>query len=572
LQLQKFSHELRTLTVTTEKYFQSLTANVALFAASLHKLVRLKVESFLISKTLFSSLLRLKQLRHLDMSVEGVALLQSLDHTCPSLVTFNIGFRDGFQSQMLENLVRWCPGIQELYIFFGEDLKDADLLILAQGLTHLRILQTENTTAVSPAGLLRFAELRGHGLHELNFYFPSGFTMTDFQDLLGFCPNLENGDFSFVDQKNDWTMSNAVDFVLPTTKIKWVSTSFMALMPFTRSIAAHVRLLSLSYCRDLTFFQIKEVVKECGCLEDLRLHLCCCRLGLNVEASGRVAAGEGSKTVQELWLHFCEKVDVQAKSVARKVMDLCPRVKRLQLRRGRKFDPLAQVNNRLPFLEELKVYRCSLVTPTASNQMGAFPPVKSIIFEECMNVSDELLALLAELCSSLSHLTVSCDYLEGLNGGEDVPTFEGLLRLLTLLPTLTQLSLSGCVFSGRMVRMEWKGLAAKLPVLKLQQVTFVGVPPRLTAEQILELVRRCPELRQLGVKSSWGGSHLAEQLTDSWLGEVVRACPQLSRLDLGKGIDDWQPAVSEAAIQRAVRQRPALRILCKKSSADVCGF
>jgi len=154
------------------------------------------------------------------------------------------------------------------------------------------------------------------------------------------------------------------------------------------------------------------------------------------------------------------------------------------------------------------------------------------------HVSDELLALLAELCSSLSHLTVSCDYLEGLNGGEDVPTFEGLLRLLTLLPTLTQLSLSGCVFSGRMVRMEWKGLAAKLPVLKLQQVTFVGVPPRLTAEQILELVRRCPELRQLGVKSSWGGSHLAEQLTDSWLGEVVRACPQLSRLDLGKGIDD----------------------------------
>lgn len=50
-------------------------------------------------------------------------------------------------------------------------------------------------------------------------------------------------------------------------------------------------------------------------------------------AAGVVDDG-GSKTVHDLMLCFCEKVDVGAKSMARKVLALCPQAKRLTLKFG----------------------------------------------------------------------------------------------------------------------------------------------------------------------------------------------------------------------------------------------
>ena len=84
----------------------------------------------------------------------------------------------------------------------------------------------------------------------------------------------------------------------------------------------------------------------------------------------------------------------------------------------------------------------------------------------------------------------------------------------------------------------------------------------LSAAQLLELVRRCPELEKLEVRRS--GHQLADQLTDSWLGEVVGACPQLTCLDLGKGDAVWKPRISEAGILAATAQRPRLKIMFRK--------
>jgi hypothetical protein len=205
--------------------------------------------------------------------------------------------------------------------------------------------------------------------------------------------------------------------------------------PLTRSIAATVQMLSLCECVGLTFTQIMEVVNECSSLEDLRLHLCCCGKDLAMNSKGRVAVGGGSQTVKHLSLEFCGKVDLKAKDMARKVLELFPGVRRMKFLWGRDISPVALLLDRLPCLEELELYMCELADPSlrsASETSRGFPHLKSITFKFCMNVSDRLLADMAELSPRLSHLFVDLDYMEE---HKTVPSFSGLLRLLGRVET-----------------------------------------------------------------------------------------------------------------------------------------
>jgi hypothetical protein len=335
------------------------------------------------------------------------------------------------------------------------DVKDAGLLALAQGLPHLRtlhMLQVKFDTALSPGGILRFAELRGQGLSELSLPLPSTFTHQHFQDLLAFCPNLLVTSFYFMKQQTDLAMTTALDFVLPETMMKHITLKNMPsawVGPFTRTIAANVQTLLLTECVGLSLDQIRDTVKECSSLEELRLHLCCCAQGLAMTSTkGQVAVGSVvSHTVKHLTLQFCQKVDFTAKNMARKVLELCPGVRRMQFWEGLKVYPVALLQNRLPCMEELEIYKCSLLStsvrsaasPTTTS--GAFPNLNSITFKECKNVSDRLLTVMAELSPRLSHLFVSCAWRvavmlgphapeEDPTTGECLPTFGGLRRLL----------------------------------------------------------------------------------------------------------------------------------------------
>jgi hypothetical protein len=449
--LQKFSKELRTLTVKSKKVpSQEEMDSVVQFAAKLPKLVRLDVPGGEIrDKNLFRALLRLEHLQHLDMGVEDQALVQEFDKIFPSILTFRLvlvcfcGLEFGRQ---LEYLVSWFPGIQSLTILtISLYQNDAGLLALAEGLPHLRILHMlpeKFYPLLSPGGILRFAELRGRDLLELSLPFPRDFTPNHFQDLLAFCPNLLATSFCFKKQHPNppAILSSPVDFVLPQTKMKTVTMINMPndwVGPFTRSIAANVQTLSLIESVGLTFDQIREAVTECSSLEELRLHLCCCAQDLAMNSEGQAAVssgGGGGQNVKHLSLQFCQKVDPEAKSMARKVLELCPGVRRVELREGRKVYPVALLLDRLPRLEELEVYKCSLVSTVVPSELkttsGAFPYLSSILFQGCMNVSDRLLAVMAELSPRLSQLCVGCDWLEGPTTGECVPTFSGLRRLL----------------------------------------------------------------------------------------------------------------------------------------------
>jgi hypothetical protein len=292
---------------------------------------------------------------------------------------------------------------------------------------------------LSPGGVLRFAKLRGRDLFKLSLPLPSNFTLNHFQDLLASCPSLLETDFWFEAEKTDPATRSALDFVLPQTKMKHVTMTHMPsawVGPFTRSIAATVQTLSLGECVGLSFTQIKEAVNECSSLEDLRLELCCCRHDLAMKSKGRVAIGGGSQTVKHLSLHFCGEVDLKATSMARKVLVLCPGVRKMEFWLGRDISPITLLLDRLPCLEELELFRCELADPSlrsASETGGGFPHLKSINFESCANVSDRLLADMAELSPRLSHLFVDCDY-----GGvrrEIVPSFSGLRRLLGRVET-----------------------------------------------------------------------------------------------------------------------------------------
>ena len=142
-------------------------------ARSLPKLACLNLTGCIYDNQLFSSLLRLKHLRHLNMGVSSQVLLQQLDNRCPSLVTFNLSGQAGLRSLGLKNLVSWCPALESLHMDFCNDLDNAGLLILAQGLPRLRSLDVSDSTAVSPSGILRFAELRAPEVRRLKLKFVS---------------------------------------------------------------------------------------------------------------------------------------------------------------------------------------------------------------------------------------------------------------------------------------------------------------------------------------------------------------------------------------------------------------
>ena len=125
--------------------------------------------------------------------------------------------------------------------------------------------------------------------------------------------------------------------------------------PFTRSVATQLRVLALGLCHSLTLYQIRELLSQCAFLEDLGLHLCCCDRGVAMKTGCPPSMyGNGvNKTVHKLMLCFCQKVDVGAKSMARKVLELCPQVQKLSLKLGRKLDPVALLSSRVSALEEL---------------------------------------------------------------------------------------------------------------------------------------------------------------------------------------------------------------------------
>ena len=131
-------------------------------------------------------------------------------------------------------------------------------------------------------------------------------------------------------------MTSDSKFIMPATKIEMATNFGMPSGgegPFSRSVSTTLGLLALYQCPGLTFSQMRELLLECSCLKDVCLHLCCCEQGIAMKAEGRaVTAGSinsRSKTVQDLTLGFCNKVDVQAKNLTRKVLELGPAVKKL---------------------------------------------------------------------------------------------------------------------------------------------------------------------------------------------------------------------------------------------------
>jgi len=78
--LQKTCSELKTLTVRSKMLDQEQTDMFIRLAGSLPKLACLNLTGCIYDNQLFSSLLRLKHLRHLNMGVSSQVLLQQLDH------------------------------------------------------------------------------------------------------------------------------------------------------------------------------------------------------------------------------------------------------------------------------------------------------------------------------------------------------------------------------------------------------------------------------------------------------------------------------------------------------------
>jgi hypothetical protein len=122
--------------------------------------------------------------------------------------------------------------------------------------------------------------------------------------------------------------------------------------------------------------------------------------------------------------------------MARKVLELCPGVRKMEFWLGHDISPVTLLLDRLPCLEELELSLCELADPSlrsAIETSGGFPHLKSITFDRCMNVSDRLLADMAELSPRLSHLFVDCDHPGDLR--KNVPSFSGLRRLLGRVET-----------------------------------------------------------------------------------------------------------------------------------------
>jgi len=94
---------------------------------------------------------------------------------------------------------------------------------------------------------------------------------------------------------------------------------------------------------------------------------------------------------------------------------------------------------------------------------------------------------------------------------------------------------------------------APLRELQLEQLTLFCDTPSFTAAAILELVCRCPRLRQLDL-----AMEKAQELTDSWLETVVKSCPRLMRLELG--CPGQNTSITAETIEKLAIARPLLRI------------
>ena len=94
------------------------------------------------------------------------------------------------------------------------------------------------------------------------------------------------------------------------------------------------------------------------------------------------------------------------------MLDLATKVRRLKLKFGSRIDLVALLHNRLPFLEHLDLFQCSLAplttaVPTTRN-MTVLHHLHSLSLENCTNVTDELVLVLVGLCPCLSDLSISC--------------------------------------------------------------------------------------------------------------------------------------------------------------------
>jgi hypothetical protein len=299
--------------------------------------------------------------------------------------------------------------------------------------------------------------------------------------MLGLCPNLLDVTFHFAKETHDAAAASPI--ILPRSRIEKASLGLLPSVgvgPFTESVAAQLRVFALFECRGLAFSQIKELLGKCVVLEDFRLHLCCCgRGGYGMTADGPAADADAdadgsstcSKDLHCLMLGFCQKVDAKAKSMAKKVLELCPRVTELTLKFGRNLNPVALLTNRLPHLEQLTVFQCSLVSaPRVPKNSSTFDRLHSLTLDECMNVTDELLAVVVGLCPGLSRLSVSCGRLEGPTMGDSVPSFGGLCRLVPACPALTRLSMANCFAQPGLWQDDNGNLVAAEPRPKLQAV------------------------------------------------------------------------------------------------------
>jgi hypothetical protein len=371
------------------------------------------------------------------------------------------------------------PGIEELIMRHCPNLNDKGLRILAEGLTRLSELQVGGKTAVSSRGILRFAQLRGQQLTKLELSLPPDFSLLHLRDMLGLCPNLLDVTFHFAKETHDAAAASTI--ILPKSRIEKASLGLLPSVgvgPFTDSVSAQLRVLALFECHGLAFSQIQELLGKCVVLEDFRLHLCCCgRGGYGMTADGPAAGADAdssssSKSLHCLMLGFCQKVDAGAKSMARKVLELCPRVTELTLKFGRKLDPVALLNNRLPHLEQLTVFQCSLVSMPRVAKNSTFDRLHSLTLGKCMNVTDQLLVVVVGLCPGLSRLSVSCGWVEGPTMGDSVPSFGGLCRLVAACPALIRLSMASCFAQPGLWQDANGNLVAAEPRPKLQALFF----------------------------------------------------------------------------------------------------
>ena len=158
--------------------------------------------------------------------------------------------------------------------------------------------------------------------------------------------------------------------------------------------------------------------------------------------------------------------------MAKKVLELCPRVTELTLKFGRNLNPVALLTNRLPHLEQLTVFQCSLVSMPRVAKNSTFDRLHSLTLGKCMNVTDQLLVVVVGLCPGLSRLSVSCGWVEGPTMGDSVPSFGGLCRLVAACPALIRLSMASCFAQPGLWQDANGNLVAAEPRPKLQALFF----------------------------------------------------------------------------------------------------